>query len=468
MLTLALLTAAHAADVVWIGEPPDDQRAAVLAASGGQEVALVDLRAMATDQTDADDDALDQLAEAVEAVRSYETQLDGELVIMRDLQPAIDAITLLRNDTDRSALFSALAYQGFAVERYFGDSLATSDDAAPYRTTLNGVAVERPWMDAVALEPEREVTAYDIAEAPQRIAYAGARALVNEVLPASIRPPGDDGVLFVDGRETRPGATGDVKLPPGRHLVHLERAGRVLGRWDLRVDAGEQRTLELPLDDATWATFVEGIPTATTVPEPVQPVLEAAGGEVWFARPGARSPEVWSASGTTLSSVDVAMPKAGGSSDDGGDGPRLHVAVLGGWTGSHDFYYQAPGADPTFGTVNATTIGATAGTDLHLGPLRLGLGIDALMPLGAGHTAKTGDNELRLRPVPHAVVGLGPATVAVGYVFPYHPAVGARGAIPLPGPFELRYLGWFGIPTKPDGYQLRPLGMVAGGVGVRL
>ena len=80
---------------------------------------------------------------------------------------------------------------------------------------------------------------------------------------------------------------------------------------------------------------------------------------------------------------------------------------------------------------------------------------------------------MRLRPVPHVSVGVGPATVSVGYVFPYHPAVGGRGAIPLPGPLELRWMGWFGLPGSrdrdgADPYDLKPLGMAAGGIGLRL
>jgi len=472
MLALAVMTAAQAADVVWLGAAPDDQRASVLAASGGDEIALIDLRAGPTAVGPDDDEAFDALGAAIESVRSYETQLDGELVIMRDLQPPIDAVGILRNDTDRSALFGALAYQGFAVERYFGDALGDAEDAEPYRATLNGLVVERPWLDAVAIEPDRDVTAYEIAEAPQRIAYAGTKAVVNEVLPASLRPPADDGVLFIDGRQASPGPTGDVKLPPGRHLAHLERAGRVLARWDVRLEPGQQIELEPALTDAVWNDFIDDLAPGAAIPDPVLPVLEAVGGEVWLARPGERRPTVWSVRPEGIREVEIAAQRPATAARSGG--PSFHVAVVGGWTGSHDFYYQDPANVPPDGaTVNAPTVGLTVGTDLHLGPLRLGVGADGMLPLGEPHVAVTGATTTRLRPVPPAVVGVGPATLAVGYVFPYHPALGGRGAIGLPGPLELRWLGWFGLPTTrttSDGstYELRPLGMAAAGIGARL
>ena len=66
---------------------------------------------------------------------------------MRDLQGPIDAISLVRGDEDRDALFAALAYQGFAVNRYFDTALADDPTAEPYRASWDGWVVERPWLD---------------------------------------------------------------------------------------------------------------------------------------------------------------------------------------------------------------------------------------------------------------------------------------------------------------------------------
>lgn len=473
MIALLSVTVALAADVVWIAPADDAQRASVLAAARGRERTVLELRGAGA-AFDADDErALRDLGAALADARAYEVQLDGELVIMRDLQGPVDDLGLLRDDADRAALFAVLAYQGFAVDRYFGDDLATAPAAAPYRADLNGVVIERPWLDAVAIEPDREVTAYDIAEAPQRIAYAEARTSAREVLPAALRPVELDGMLYVDGRAVTPGASGDVKVLPGRHLVHVDRQGHILQRWDLRVGPGDRTDLALDLDDATWNAFVRGLADGVEVPAGLRPSLKALGGEVWLARPGDRDPEVFAVTAEGVRAVEVEVAR-GRDDDDGAAPGSLDLAVLGGWTGSHDFYFQDPSAAPADGsTVNAASVGLSVGASLGLGPVRVGAGVDAWLPLGAAHVARYGDATTRVRPIPHLHAGLGMASVALGYALPYHPAVGLRGGVPLPGPLELRWLGWLGLPGEParaDGttYTRRPLGIVGAGVGARL
>ncbi len=473
MLLVATLAAALAADVVWL-EPPDEvQRATVLAAAGGQELDLMAFRGAATRFGPADERALRDLSSALADVRSYETQLDGELLIMRDLEGPIADVGVVRDEADRSALFAALAYQGFAVDRFFGEQLSSATEAAAYRLDLNGLTVERPWADAVALEPDRQVSAYDIAEAPQRIAYAGARAVVNEVLPGSVRPPDDtEGQLFIDGREVAASASGDVKLPPGRHLAHMQRDGVILARWDLRLAPGQQEVLDVALDDAAWSAFLAGLGEASSVPEPLQASVAALGGEVWLARSGTRAAEVWSITSDGVAPVAIEAPRGKATPGGAGSRPTLEVAVLGGWAGSPDFYYQDPRLPAESATVNAPSVAASVGTSGHIGPVRLGAGLDAWLPLGANHAARTGDSTVRLRPVPYVLAGIGPASVAVGYALPYHPAVGLRGALPLPGPLELRWIGWFGLPgtRERDGaqpYELHVLGLAGAGLGAR-
>ncbi len=475
MPLILALSLAHGADVLWLERPDDASRAAVLAAAGGTELDAIALRAAASDVTDADRDAWKALAAAIEAVRPYEQQLDGELLIMRDLQRPIDAVGLIRDESDRAALFAALAYQGFAVDRFFGDELASAADAADVRVDYSGSAIPSPWRDAAALEPDRKISAYDIAEAPQRVRYSSAQELVLEQLPASLIPGGlpAGAELVVDGRPTEPDATGSVKLPPGRHLVHIAHGEHVLQRWDLDLAPGAQQAVGLPLDDATWSAFVDGLTDGGTAPEALKAPLQASG-EVWFARPGTRGPEVF-AVGPSLAvrSVEVELPRSSDGGDAGGMG--LQLGAVGGWTGGQDFYYQDPRAtpDPTFATVNAGTVGASAGVELPVAMFRLAAGADLLVPLGEGKAALTGDSAMRLRPVPHVAFGLRQAQAAVGYVFPYHPAVGLRGSQHLVGPLEARWLGWFGLPGSASregaaDYTYRSLGMAAVGLGVRI
>lgn len=475
MPLILALSFAHAADVVWLSPPDDTTRAAVLAAAGGTELDAIELRASASDASDADQAAFKALAAALETVRPYEQQLDGELLIMRDLQRPIESVTLLRDEGDRSALFAALAYQGFAVDRFFGDDLSSSDDAAMYRVEYAGTFAPTPWRDAVALEPERNVSAYDIAEAPQRVRYGAVQQLVGEQLPASLIPGTlpKGSALMVDGRAASADATGSIKVAPGRHLAHVQHGDRVLQRWDLALQPGAQADLEVAVSDGVWKAFVDQLADGGTAPDALLPLFEARG-DVWFARPGAKSPTVFlvDASGS-IRSETVEMTPTGGTDDRTSSRPGIQLGLVGGWTGSHDFYYQNPTVEPTAGTVNAATVGGSAGVEVPLGPVQVAAGIDVLVPLGADHAAQTGGDSMRLRPVPHVAVGLRPASVAVGYAFPYHPAVGLRGSVPLVGPLELRWLGWYGLPTTASregsaDYSYRPLGMAAGGVGVRL
>ena len=161
---------AVAGEVVWFGEPEPADRLTVSAEAlpSGPELDLTDLATASSRFGQTDRRALDDLEAALEEVRPYEARLDGELVIMRDLARPIEAVTVLRTEGDRDVLFKALAYQGFAVDRYFLQTLADDPEGEPFRVTVDGQVLERPWVDANALDPERSITAYDIAEAPQR------------------------------------------------------------------------------------------------------------------------------------------------------------------------------------------------------------------------------------------------------------------------------------------------------------
>jgi len=468
------LSLAHGADVVWLSPPDDATRAAVLAAAGGAELDPIALRASATDERPDDEAALKALSAALDTVRPYEQQLDGELLIMRDLQRPISQVTLLRDEADRNALFAALAYQGFAVDRFFGDDLGTAPEAAAYRVDFDGVVVPTPWRDAVAIEPDRKIDAYDIAEAPQRIRYSAVQQTVSEQLPATLipaeLPAGAE--LWVDGRAAVVDATGSIKVPPGRHLAHVAHGEHVLARFDVALAPGGQANLDVPLTDDVWAGFVAALADGAEVPEALRPSIDARG-EVWLARPGAKRPQVFAVdTSNTVRSIEVDMGSTSGS-DGGGDRLGLQLGLVGGWTGSQDFYYQDPRSPATADTVNAITVGASVGVEVPIGPIRVGGGVDAMLPTGANHAAITGDSTMRLRPIPHVAVGLRQASVAVGYALPYHPAVGLRGSQGLVGPLELRWLGWYGLATTKarEGaadYVTRPLGMAAAGVGVRL
>jgi hypothetical protein len=474
---LAFSEPALGAEVVWLSAPSDPQaaeRAASLAGATGTALTPVELRTAATAWGPADDEAFSNLERALREVRPYETRLDGELAIMTDLAGPIANIDVLRDAGDAGALFSALAYQGFAVDRFFAEDLANDDRAAPFRLELNATVVEVPWADAVALDPDRQLTPYDIAEAPQRVAYAAVQELVRKALPARIAPVDlpTGARLFVDGRETTATATGTVALVPGRHLVHVERDGRIFARYDLRLTAGQRIDVAVPLSDAAWETWLAAVAsgTATDVPAGLAPAILALGGEVWIVDgvpSGSGSYGAWKVTTTAVERFEIAPPITEDAATKGGW--SFVTGLGGGWLSSGDFYTQDPSSPRTVATVNALTLGVSLRLDRDIGWLRLGVGVDTLVTLGEYHEAYTGNARTRFRPYPHLAVGLRPIQVTFGYLFPYHRAAGLRASVPLAGSLEL--LGSFacGLPShrvRSDGSTWDALPVLTGWGGL--
>jgi hypothetical protein len=133
------------------------------------------------------------------------------------------------------------------------------------------------------------------------------------------------------------------------------------------------------------------------------------------------------------------------------DALALRLAAGGGWINDGNFalaqYDQ--GAPAERSTVNSGTPMVTVELEKSLGPMVLGLGADALYPLGDWHSLPVGEGELRLRAHPHLNIGLRPVQLSGGFLFPWHPTVGARAHLPLMGAGRLElsaaYLYGFGL-----------------------
>ncbi|MEZ4241088.1 MAG: hypothetical protein R3F59_33995 [Myxococcota bacterium] len=459
----ALTPLVAAAQVVTLA--PGDPAAIAAAGATGPALAALDLRAARTRWTDADEDALRDLAAALDDARPYEHVLDGERLILRDLEPAVAAVGALRDERDRNALFAALLYEGFAADRYFGARLADDPDAAPYTGRIAGLAVPRAWLDAAALAPDRAASPYEIGEAPQRAAYEAVRAELAALAPASLTPvdlpPGAQ--LVVDGVPAVPGPSGDVKVRPGRHLVHAELDGRIVARWDVRLDIAEDRPLPPEVGETAWQRFLAD-PAAP--PPEVIALAAASGGEVWVVRGDAPLVRLTGEGAVEVPLVPVRaeVPRRVGGA----------LGVQGAWLTSGDFYLQDPrGAPRTVATVNALGPGVFAELRVPAGPLTVGAGAEVAVPLGAHHVARTGDGALRVRPLPYLSAGWGPVDVAVGFLLPYHAVGGLHLWLPLTPRVGLRAAGWAGLPLappRPDGsrWEGAPVATASLGVGLRL
>jgi hypothetical protein len=473
-LAVCLIPNAQGAEVVWLSPPDDALSAHVAEVAGAQGLPLgaLELRSAATHWSDIDQQDYSALDAVLRDVRAYETKFDGELVIMRDLAGPIADISLVRDDIARGKLYAALAYQGFAVNRYFNDALASDEQAAPYRAQINGVAIELPWYDAVAIDPERSVTPYDIAEAPQRVNYGRVNEIVRGALPASLTPVNlpEGSELIVDGRPTRIGPAGNVKLPPGRHLVHVQKDEFVLARWDLRLEPGEVTEAAVMLTDEIWMAFLSGLTDGGEVPPALHPSIQALGGEVWIARPGAEL-TVYSATSDGLTVVDVPAPV----DPDVPEAREFSIGVAGttGWFYDGNFYLDNPASGHSVATVNAGAVGLLAEGVMDVGALRVGAGLHTQLTLGSSHVSRYGKDgsQTRLRPYAHLLAGIPFLQATVGYQFPHHAAAGGNLILPIGDPLEIRSFGTFLIPiskARPSGERYQPWNAGTAGIALGL
>jgi hypothetical protein len=445
---LWLVAAAYATDVVWIGTPSQEDAARVQAAAGTSGPPLTPQQFVdaATAAGPADDEAYLALEKTIERVRTLEDRLDGELIIMHDLEAAVSAIPIVRNDRDRDRVYAALTYEGFAVNRYFADDLATEEAAAPYRHVFGKAVLVAAWVDAAAMAPEREVSAYEIAQAPHRAAFREVQTQLSGLARASldVHETPEGAVVYVDGQKALVGSDHTVRVLPGRHWIHAVRRDTVAARWRVDVEPGADEVLKWPETDAAWNALAAGLGTLTATPPGLGDALDRHGGEVWVARVQPKSLEVWRVNETRIEPVALSHESKTAA------GPANDVVTLsagGGWFYSPDFYLQDPvGTQRTVATVNAASIGLGALWRHKLGVARVGAGADLLATLGDVHVAQyAGDQTTSLRPHPYVLVGYKELGLTGGFLFPHHVAVGARAAWRFPGPVSLTAHGVYGI-----------------------
>jgi hypothetical protein len=103
------------------------------------------------------------------------------------------------------------------------------------------------------------------------------------------------------------------------------------------------------------------------------------------------------------------------------------------------------------------------------GLFRFVAGADAYIPFGRYHVAYSGDARIRQRIAVYGGAGVRWLQVTGGYLFPYHPSVGARLTIPLDGGYELGGGAIYGLPPtreRDDGTTWNGLPVVGAWFGV--
>lgn len=478
-LGVACSGTARAAEVLWLNEPlaEDAARVAALARARRGPLGEADFRALLTRAVPRDARLIDDLARVREEVRAHEAVLDGERLIIEALDRALEPVALVRDERDRETVQSALLYQGFAVDRYWGPTLADDPAAAPYRQTIDDVVVEQPWVDAFALDPLRRVSDRDIGEAPSREAYDALRQHLARTLRARVLAPDlpSQSILFIDGSPAEIGEATVLEVLPGRHWMHVELGGQVIGRAAVRLEPGQRFEVAVPLPEEDWERLVRAARKgAGVVPTSVVPYLEAVGGELWIAR--GRGDDLYVAKVTVegITSVD-ASPRAETGRTSGG---ALSDVALDGWVGpgvivSSDFAAEPPTGREGGPVALAPTVGLELGWTR--GWLRYGLGVELFTPVGAAQVALSGAASYRVRAVPYVVLGHPRVQATFGYLFPHHWVGGAQGSAPLVQQerYDLTLRGGLRVGAgsqvaRPDGtvWQSAPLLAASVGLGI--
>ncbi len=464
MSLMALMVgAAWAGTAVWLGGELDPA-----ATPGHTPVAVADVGA-APRFTDADSAAVRALLDEHARCRPMLDEFDGELAIIRGLDGALDAVTLVR-PSDVDAVWSALVLQGLAVHRYFPDLSAADAAQAGVARTLSARPENRPWADAIALLPDRMPSEAELGDEAARRAYQEQRARALMVKAGAVELTGlpDGATVVVDGR---PQAGARAMVPGGRHRVSVEVGGDVHLRARVDVAPGEVAAvpyLAVSADVAALAPRLAEAGAAVRLEPAVVARLATFEGPVFLVAPGKRGPRVFEVKDGVAVLADA--PARSAPSRERRPSLLVAVAEAGVYDGDYLLQNVDQGATEDVSTVNAGAPVVGVGGEVPLGPVAAGAGVDLLFPLGDFHSLPSGDRTLRLRAHPYAAVGAGPVRATVGWWTPWHLGVGLRGALPLTGPLSLAgaYVHGLGLTRARDtGPDFTPAASRVGWLGVQ-
>ncbi len=289
LLLLGLPCSAGAAEVQWLSELPPESMLAELERELGESVhhdgeSLAWPAAPAAAERNVK--ALAALEREVADSRARWNAFDVEKDIAWRLGQAIEAVELLEGQAQREQLYRALLLQGAAVSWAWSPvERERTPDAEPYLIELSGRRLLQPWVDAVALFPDREPGHDELPDMTTYRAFLRQREHLLEQRVATLVPVGlpADATVVVDGLSVD--EPGRVQLVPGLHRVHLVRDG-VAAPSVLRLTAGQEHSLVglVTVEDLDKANerVLDG--NLLEVPPPVKDRVERLrgdGGETW-------------------------------------------------------------------------------------------------------------------------------------------------------------------------------------------
>ncbi|MDP2312167.1 MAG: hypothetical protein Q8P41_04625 [Pseudomonadota bacterium] len=430
LFTASLALAAEGsgkATVVWLQPdlPPAELRAKAekLLGTSAVHAAWSDLAFTPTPFTKDDEARLASLERAKTDARIKFDSFDTEREIAAALGAAVGAVTVVRNDADRKALAEALVLQGAAVTRIVPEErFATAEDVGAWRTYFGSSAVVKPYVDALALEPNAAWIRDDLPDAngfarlnatrDEAAAQANARVEL-AALPVGLQ-------VVLDGRPWAPDATSQ-EVEPGHHYLHVVVGERIVGRQAFDVAAGAVVTIEPTVSkgelEAARARMLE---ESKAVPEDVARAVDTVG-----LRNGAPTP-------TFLATLDdkgrlQVLPYGGGASFE--KRPAVTVLLNGSVGGA---YLLSPAFLDTIGT-------PTSG---------FGVAGDLGVEIGIYNLAVYGGTTLTLTPTQRMQYANGDSTANIDTNAYFHPYGGLGVYLPRPDAKKPLLLlganyGWF-------------------------
>jgi hypothetical protein len=250
ILLCAPLSALAAPVVVWMEPAVPDAKVVQKTANrtgDAQQLAHAALAFPAQPLSDVDKQRYEALRAAVVASRARWDEFDVEFGIATDLETALSAIDVIRDERDADAIIEARSLQGSAVLRAFDPTdFQEGERASPFRVQYGTAPfLNRSWVDALAVDADHKLeqalvdpsTWPDMQKMQDSYASLPDGKLDLTGLPAGVK-------LMIDGRAAD---TKDAQLPlrAGAHYVYADRDGKVSGR--ARIEISPEATTPLPV-----------------------------------------------------------------------------------------------------------------------------------------------------------------------------------------------------------------------------
>lgn len=257
--------AAEAGVVVWLDGPLPEAKLlerADVKTGGTQHVGSSALRFPPAPVTSADDARYEALRKTIADSKKRWNDFEVEYGIAVQVDDLLSSISVIRSERDLDDLVGARLFQGSAVHVSFKPgALATDPRGELFRFDLGVSSVNKPWAQALALQPDRTLVASDTVDGAAFPALQAESQRIAELDAASLTVI-ETGTV-VNGRPVEPGPS-PLSLAPGRHYVHVVRDGIIAGRAVLDLPPGGAATQPSAVADASLRKAREQVLQGTT------------------------------------------------------------------------------------------------------------------------------------------------------------------------------------------------------------